>query len=91
MAINAFFIWRREVAKNETTSQEKPVRGKLLTVSEADESGEYHEEKVVCAENKMPYAVDGQAYGYLGSAGRAFLKKLKEGLDIKIPELEPVL
>jgi excisionase family DNA binding protein len=37
MAINAFFIWRREVAKNETTSQEKPVRGKLLTVSEAAE------------------------------------------------------
>jgi hypothetical protein len=50
-----------------------------------DESGEFHEEVVVCAKNKMPYAVDGQAYGYLVSAGRAFLKKLKEDLNINIP------
>jgi len=41
-----------------------------------DEMGKYHEEEVICAKNKMPYAVDGQAYGYLGSAGRAFLEKI---------------
>ena len=51
-----------------------------------DEMGAYHEELVKTGEKQMPYAVDGQAYGYLGSAGRAFLKKLNDELNMKIPD-----
>jgi hypothetical protein len=71
--------------KNPTTVSY--IRYEPYHYSYFDGAGEYHEEKVVCAENKMPYAVDGQAYGYLETAGRTFIKNLKDDLKISLPEL----
>ena len=88
-------IYMRKYYKN-GKPYKKPTRVSYIRYepyhySNFDRSGKYHEEEVVCADNKMPYAVDGQAYGYLGSAGRAFLKNLKEDLNINIDDVEASL
>jgi hypothetical protein len=62
------------------------LRYEPYVYSNWDREGKYHDYLVVCADKKMPYAVDGQAFGYLGPAGRNFLKKLKDDLNINIPD-----
>jgi hypothetical protein len=51
-----------------------------------DEKGELHQEKVKSSKKQMPYTTEHKSFGYLGSAGRAFLKSLKENLNINIPD-----